>query len=412
MDTLLHLARELWGERRRGSLVAIGVVWGTLSLVLLLSIGGEMVRATSFTADQFGRHLLRFSSGATTRPFAGMAAGRQILLRPEDGPAVLAAVPEIRDLSIEYSTGGNPLEFEQQRLNVNLVGVEASFGDLRGQTALHGGRFLNRRDVDEHRRVVFLGGRVKRRLFGERPAVGAEVRLHGQPFTVIGVLTDRTTFSAYNGHDSDKVSIPASTFRDLLGWTSISFLMVGLHDPAHKDVVADAVYRVLGRRHGFDPSDRDAVEMQDYIGIRDYVDSILDGNRVFTLIVGILGFLVAVVGVANLMFVMVEERKREIGVQMALGAKPRRLILERLSEGVVVTLLGGAVGIAVCALLLWGFDQVPLDPEARGYLGRPQVSLPLGAAVTLLLAVAGAAAGWFPARRAAALDPVEALREE
>jgi len=410
---LASLISELWSERGRVGLVILGVLWGTLSLTILLAFGNEFVDSVTETNRNFGPSLVRVGSGATTMPFGGWPAGRSIQLVPEDAEAVRAAVSGTTGVAIEYVTSvRNPLRYRDVRMNVSLVGCTPSFGDLRRQTPQPGGRFINERDEAEHRRVVCLGSRIKQRLFGAAPAVGETVQLWDTSFTVVGVLTPKITTTSYEAEERDKVVIPASAFRDLRGWRTISYLWVRFEDPGQRRWVMDAVRGVLAVRHGFDPADRDAVWMMDHVEIEEMIDQILDGNRIFMLFVGVIGLLVALVGVANVTYVMVEERTREIGVQMALGARPRTVALERLAEGLIVTVTGGVLGLAASAALLWLLNLAELGPEVRAYLGRPVVSLPLGVLVVVLLAAGGCLAGWFPARRAAALDPMEALREE
>ena len=173
--------------------------------------------------------------------------------------------------------------------------------------------------------MCFLGDRVARRLFGEADPVGRTLELAGTPLTVVGVGPERITHTNYNGEDRDKLSLPATTFRDLLGWEFVSFAWVGLEPGAEPERVRREVRRALGARLQFDPGDEDALDVQDYTEIRALVDGILGGIQVFTLLVGVLGLLVSVVGVANVMLALVEERTRELGVQLALGARPREL---------------------------------------------------------------------------------------
>lgn len=413
MIALLDQLRELWSERRRVGLVALGVLWGSLGLTLLVSFGLEFKSATGATMVRIGDDLLRFSAGATTRPFSGLPSGRPIRLVPDDALAVAAAVPEVRAVSVEYSTGtSTPVRCGDVAFDARLVGVDPSFGELRVQVPEPFGRFLNAHDADEHRRVAFLGDRIRDRLFGSEPAVGRTFEILGVPFTVIGVLAHKITGSSYGGAEEDKIVIPATTFRDLTGRRTVSYLIVGLREEDADARAIEGIYRVLGARHRFDPEDRDALDMMNHIEIERMVGTIVDGNNMLTRIIGVLGLLVSVIGVANVMYVLVEERTREIGVMMALGARPGAIATQRILEGLIVTLAGGIAGIALCAGLFAILDQIQLNPYARAYLGYPRLSWPVALGVVVLLGLAGTVAGWVPARRAARLDPVEALREE
>lgn len=413
MDTLLEQLRELWAERKRIGLVALGVAWGTLSLSLLVAFGNSFVVGTNQTIQNFGENLIRVGRGSTTMPFEGLPAGRSISLMVEDEALLRAGIPEAQAVALEFSTGaGNPIRFGDVRMNVPLSGCGPAFRDLRGMVPQPGGRFLNQTDIEEHRRVCFLGHRTKQVLFGDADAVGQTVELHGAPFMVIGVRQPLVSLAGYNGDDREKVAIPHTTFRDLRGWTRISFLFVRVKDSQQKHQVMSSMRHLLGARYRFDPNDEDALNITDYLAIQDMVHSMLDGNRYFNGIVGFLGLMVAMLGVMNVMYVMVEERTREIGIRMALGARPRDITRERLFEGVLVTLSGGTFGLLLAAGLFTGLERMPLEAEVRAYLGHPHLSPVVGGGTIFILAISGCIAAWFPARRAAAMDPVQALREE
>ncbi len=416
MEHLVHHCRELWAERSRVGLVVLGVVWGTLSLTLLFAFGNETHSATSRTRRNFGLSLLRIGGGARTIAHAGLPAGEWINRVPGDAD-VVREVPGIEEVAIEYLVGsGNPLEYGDERMNVPVVGCTRVFGELRNQRPRPGGRFLNERDEAEHRRVIFLGGRTAERLFGPRDPVGETVQLWSRSFTVIGVLVPKITSSNYGGEDRDKVTIPASSFRDLYGNRRVSSVWARFAEaelpPPERQTIIDRVFASLAARHGIDPDDRTAIWMMDYVEIEEMIGGIVGSLRIFMLGVGLIGLVVALVGVANVCYLLVEERTREIGVQLALGARPAEIARARLLESLLLTLVGGLVGIAVTAAVLWLLNLIELGPEVRGYLGRPAVSPGLGAVVVVFLMAGGCLAGWYPARRAAAMNPVEALREE
>jgi putative ABC transport system permease protein len=412
-DLFVEQLRELWAERGRVGLVALGVAWGTLSLTLLVAFGRGLEEGTIQTVETFGVNLLRVGGGATSRSFEGLSAGRWTRLQVEDEGLLAAGLPEARTVALEYSRGSEfVVRFGDKKTSAPLSGTGPEFRDLRGMRPQAGGRFVNERDVREHRRVCFLGHRTKLRLFGEAPAVGAEVELLGVPFLVIGVRQPLVAISSYNGDDRAKITIPHTTFRDLMGPNQISFLFVELESDEQRKAAVASIYQLLGSRHGFDPEDRNALGVQDFMVMQDMIGGMLDGNRYLNNIVGIFGLLVAMLGVMNVMYAMVEERTREIGIRMALGASPSDITRERLVEGLVVTSVGGVAGMVSCAAILGALNRLPLPAEARAYMGEPHMSLGLGVGVVVLLSVAGCLAGWFPARRAAALDPVVALREE
>ncbi|MBL7009019.1 MAG: ABC transporter permease [Planctomycetes bacterium] len=413
MEALRLLLRDLWAEKGRNALVALGVTWGTLSLTLLVSFGWEFVAAMNQVAANYGRSILRVSSGFTSAPFEGLPAGRFVELGQEDADLIGRAVPGLRGVSVEHSRMlGNPARYRDRQLNATLIGVEASFGELRNFRPEPGGRFIDREDERLNRRVAFLGHRVRDHLFGEEDALGETIEVWGQPFTVIGVLARRTVLTNNNGEEPDKIAIPASVYRELTGRQRAEFLVVSLRDPAEEQRVERAIRELLGGRHRFDPADEDALDVFSVIELEQMIGIITSSNRALVVVVGLLGLLVAAVGVGNVIFLMVQERSREIGVQIAIGARPRQVAAARLVEGLALTLSGGLAGMLVATVLLELAATIPMDPEARAYLGTPRVSFGVAGAVVLILMTVGGLAGWLPGRRAAALDPVVALREE
>jgi putative ABC transport system permease protein len=402
---------ELWSDRVRTGLVALGVLWGTLGLASLLAFGGEMLRATDETASRFGRDLLRVSGAATTRPWRGLAAGRPVRLEVGDEGA-LAALPDVRGAVLEHSWWGRTLRAGERRHTGTLVGTQPGFAELRSRRVLPGGRFLSARDVAEERRVCYLGSRAARALFDGADPVGREVEILGTPFLVVGVSPDEVQISNYNGDEREKVYVPDTTFRALTGLRNPSYVVVGLVDDSRVARVERDVYRTLGARRGFDPADEAALEIHDYVEMQSMIGTILGGNRMLTAVVGVLGFLVAALGVANATWVRVEEKRREIGLAVALGARRVHVMAPPLAEACVVAFGGGAIGLAIAAGVFGAAAGLDVPLEVRAYLGTPLVSLGLGAGIVGMLAVCGAISGWVPARRAARVDPMVVLREE
>jgi len=321
-------------------------------------------------------------------------------------------VPGIRAASTEFISPGQNLRHGARQINCGVHGVNAAYAGLRSLVPETGGRFLNRRDDLERRRVIFLGNAVKQRLFGNLPAVGRTVMLWGKPFTVVGVLRPKVALSNYEWRDRDKVFVPAETLRHTLGRRYVSYLVVGLSNPDQDKQVIEQIYRFLGARHGFNPLDRNAVAVQNQIASNRIFAGIILGIRVLIAIVGLLGLLVALVGVANVLYVMVEENRRDIGLLVALGARPSWVLGDLLADGVLLTLAGGAIGILGSFAVLALFNRLPLGEEPKGFLGTPEVSMFLALSLTVALGIAGAVAAYVPAKRAALTDPAQILREE
>jgi putative ABC transport system permease protein len=219
----------------------------------------------------------------------------------------------------------------------------------------------------------------------------------------VGVLKKKQQDSSYSNRDEEKAFLPASTFRALTGQRTIDNFVAQPRSPARAEAAKDQVISVLARRHRFDPRDKEALGIWDTTEGQKFLDTFMLAFRSFLGIVGSFTLIVGGIGVMNIMNVVVEERTREIGIKMALGAKPRAVLSQLLLETVILTSAGGAIGM----LMAWGICAVVPDNE---YVGKPEFSASLGALTAAMLGVIGLLAGWFPARDAARLDPVVAMK--
>lgn len=412
MERLREYWRNLTVDRGRIVLVTMGVVWGVLSLSIVLGFGKGLEQAMSQATENSGVDMLRLWSGATTRPWQGRAAGSPIRFTAEDARYLDKAIPDLRGVSVEYISPSVPIAWKGRSSNVRLHGVDPIYQHIRRFPAQPGGRFLNLLDSKQRRRVAFLGDEVKGRIFGEKQAVGEQIELFGTPFTVVGVMKPKTTISNYEGQDRFKVLIPAPTFKALRGHRWVSYLLLWLPSLEDDERLLKETYRILGDRLGFDPDDKKALGVMNHVEIHRRVHSIIGSTRVLLLGVTGFGFLVSLVGVANVMFVMVEERRKEFGIQLALGARPAVILWDRLVEGILITVGGGLIGVLAGAAVITGMNSIPMDAAARSYLGYSQFSLITAVSISSLLGFAGCFAGYWPARRAAAIDPVLVLQDQ
>jgi putative ABC transport system permease protein len=404
---------DLRTQKLRVFLTSIAVAWGTAAVVLLLAFGEGLRLAVTEGLLNAGERMYMIYGGETTIATEGLPIGRRIRLTEDDLELVRRGVPDADLLSASYGRWGVSLRAGDQRTTTYMEGVTPAFSEMRRMYAARGGRFLNEQDVALKRRVVFLGDSLALRLFGAADAVGETVSIDGLPFTVVGVLEPKMQTSMNNGPDALRAIIPASTMKTIYGQVYVGHLLVRPRDVSRSDATKRQIYEVLGRRHKFDPDDRRALSMWDFVEEERLNRAIGLGIQIFLGIVGIFTLLVAGVGVANIMYVVVRERTREIGVKLAIGARRRHIVRQFMFEALLLAFGGGLAGLAIAVGIVRGVDAIPNNGDmVMMFLANPKLSWPIAFCTVGTLALIGLLAGLFPARRAAALDPVESLRYE
>jgi putative ABC transport system permease protein len=410
------LLAEFWtdlkAQRTRALLTLFAVFWGTLTIVLLLAFGEGLKRAMVEGMLGAGERMFMVYGGETTQPYKGLPGGRRIRLAEEDRELILRAIPEADRASVSYGQWGTMLRSPHHSTTTMMEGVNVDFSEMRSMYPVAGGRFLNERDLAERRRVVFLGDSIAIRLFPAGDAVGATIQIDGVPFTVVGTMASKAQMSMNNGPDADRAIIPATTFRAVYGHRNVSHILVRPRDIREAEVVKRGLYEVLGARYTFDPADVRALRMWDFIEEERITRAITLGIQIFLGVVGALTLIVAGVGVANIMYVVVRERTREIGVKRAVGARRRHVLAQFVFEAVLICLVGGLLGLGLGAGIVAGVAALPDANEAMFFIANPALPWPVVLSTVGLLVGVGILAGVFPARRAAALDPVESLRWE
>jgi putative ABC transport system permease protein len=398
-------------NRKRIALTVMAIGWGTLSIVLLLSFGEGMKRAFGKGKRGMGEGIGILWPGATTRAYAGLPSGRSVSFTDEDAALLAARIPELAALSREYSARRG-LSVGGKTVNARIRGVDPSFGWMRNIIPQAGGRFIDELDLRDKRRVVVLGDELARDLYGSEDVVGRTLQINQSTFLVIGVMQKKLQMGMYAGPDRSQSSIPGTTFKSMFTEDRIGNLVYRPLRPELGDVAKAELYRVMGSKYHFDPEDTRALGVWDTREMQRINDNIAIGIQLFLGIIGALTLLVGGMGVANIMFAVVKERTREIGVKMALGAKQRQVMLPFVLEALLMTVLGGVLGTAVSLGLIALIAALPLKGEAFDFLGRPTFSPTIAAATAAVLGTIGGLAGLFPARQASSVNPAVSLRYE
>jgi putative ABC transport system permease protein len=418
MNTNLHVILSLFAtssrlQRKRAYLTVASIAWGTVAILLLLAFGEGLKRQMDKNRRSTGENIAVMWMGETSKPWKGMPPGRPIRLRIDDLDLVRARMPELKSVVGEVVSWRTNLTYGRKTVNGRVIGTNVPYGEARKHYPVAGGRFLTPEDEVQRRRVVFVGDEMAKDLFGDEKPIGKMMLINNAPYTVVGVMQHKTQMGMYGGPDANHAVIPISTFRAQWGRDRLNNLLIETEQPEQMKSELKHLNEIVGAKYGYDPSDDRALPAWDMVKSAETSKKILIGLQLFLGIVGALTLLIGGVGVANIMYAVVKERTREIGVKMALGAKRQWIIMPFVLEAVTYTAIGGALGIIISTLLVSLTAFVPIEKnQVMSFLGRPTLSPQIGIATSLILGIIGLLAGYFPARRAASVDPAATLRYE
>jgi putative ABC transport system permease protein len=403
-NALRQLLRDLRSQKLRTFLTTLGIVWGTAAISLLLAFGDAFDHQLRKTNAGLGEGIVITWPSQTSIPYEGLGKGRPIRMTEDDLVLIQNRSLLVDQISSEYQDTLR-LQLGPKRLAVDVSGVHPSFEIIRNLIPQAGGRFINPIDMQLKRRVAFLGNEISETLFGSADPVGQTIRMHGSPFTVIGVLKKKSQDSSYRGRDKDMIFVPATTMKALTGQRYMDLFIFTSTDVMQTEPALEEVRGILAAKHRFDPADQEALMVWDTTEAARFFDTFMLAFKLFLGIVGSLTLVVGGIGVSNIMNVVVEERTREIGIKMALGARPKSILRQFLMETGIVTGVGGVLGLAIamaiCAMFPEGISE---------FVGAPVVSPKVATLTAILLGSIGLLAGYFPARSAARLDPVVAMK--
>jgi len=409
--------QEIWftitHNKSRSVLTAFGVFWGMFMLVVMVGAGVALQRGMSSQIEGFATNSCFVYADQTSEPYKGFKKGRTWNLENEDIPLILNKIPEIQYLApVLFGSGGstNNVTRNDKAGSYNIKGSYPSYNEIDASKMVYG-RYLNDIDIVEKRKVCVIGERVYEVLFpkAENP-LGKNIKVNGIYFQVVGVARHTSSINI-GGNAEESVVLPFSTMQQAFNQGKIIHFMAITTKPGIKvKVVEDKVHKVLAEKHSISPLDKKAVggfNMEDEFNMFLYL-----GIGIATLIwvVGLGTLFAGAVGVSNIMLVTVRERTKEIGIRRALGATPRDIIVQILSESIVLTLIAGIAG------LMFGVGLLSLVGMALShgdqFFKDPQISFSVAIGAMLILLIIGTLAGFIPANRAMNIKPIEAIREE
>jgi len=402
---------DLRVHRTRAVLTLIAITWGTIAVVLLLSFGEGLGNQMMKGLMNAGNRILVMSGGETGLVYQGLPKGRRIRFVEDDINLITKTVTGIGLISPQYRNGVT-LSYGKNSTRTECEGVNPNFEEMRRMYPAGGGRFLNESDVNLQRRVLVLGAVIAKEIFKDEDPIGKIVLVDGVPYTMVGIIQKKVQTAMNNGPDTKRAIIPYTTFRTSYGNNYLNTIVIQPIDPSKQVQMKNAIYETLGRKYRFDPKDERALRIWDFIEAEKISMKIGIGVSIFLFSIGFLTLLIAGVGVANVMYVVVKERTKEIGIKIAVGAKRSYILSQFIFESLMISLAGGTMGIIFCYAIVSVMWMIPAEEGAMQFVGRPVLSLSLILITVGILSSIGLAAGLFPARKAASVDPVESLRYE
>lgn len=403
--------QEIFGTIRKNKLrtflTAFSVAWGIFVLIILLGCGKALRNSAEDSFMRDAVNSINIEPGQTTIAFGGFKPGRQIQLTTEDYELIRTRVANMEYTSAIYD-GNNRTRVLGYNNQHGAFTVRSCLPDhvMLEKCAILSGRFINKIDIDDCRKVCVIGLPVKNVLFKHEDPINQFIEVDKIPFKVIGVFKDPSD------RDNDRIYIPLSTAQRAFNgknyvndiWTSIQ-----PNSTIKSDDLVEQARALLAARHHFSPADRNAIRIENWSREYENVMSLLSGIEIFTWIIGIFTLIAGVVGVSNIMMIIVKERTKEIGIRKAIGASPFSIVMLIVQEAVFITATAGYTGLMLGMAVLELLNSLGVEGD---FFHRPEVNVSVALSATLLIIVAGALAGLFPAIRASKVEPIEALRTE
>ncbi len=406
-DKYEEIFAHIMQNKLRTLLTCFSVSWGIFMLVLLLGTGNGLENGVRKDFEKDATNSIRFSPGQTSIPYQGLEQGRRLRFTNRDYELTKSQTKGIEYISARYfKWSNNTIVYGRETGSYGIWAVHSDHRYIE-RSLPQSGRMFNQSDIDQYKKVALIGKDIEKELFAGKSAVGEYFQINGLMFRVVGVFSDPG-----DQRQERIIYIPISTSQRVFsGGNRIHNFVMTVDEAEVSDSksIEHSIKKEMSVRHRFDPGDDRALYIRNNLERFQKITNLFSNIRAFVWIIGIGSIIAGIVGVSNIMLIAVKERTKEIGIRKALGASPWSIVDMIITESVILTSISGYVGMIFGIITLELMAKVIKGVD---YFSNPEVDLKVAFGAIILLVITGTLAGYFPARKAAAIEPVEALRDE